>query len=120
MTRVVIAGYARSPFTPAKRGELASVRPDELAAQVVRALVGRSGIPAADIEDLLLGCAFPEGEQGFNVARLVGIDGRPAAARRGRHRQPLLRLVHAGGPHGGRRDPIGRGRRVRRARASKA
>jgi len=73
MTRVVIAGYARSPFTPAKRGELASVRPDELAAQVVRELVGRSGIPAADIEDLLLGCAFPEGEQGFNLARLVGL-----------------------------------------------
>ena len=81
MTRVVIAGYARSPFTPAKRGELASVRPDELAAQVVRELVGRSGIPAADIEDLILGCAFPEGEQGFNVARLRRLDGRPAACR---------------------------------------
>ncbi|ACK50689.1 acetyl-CoA acetyltransferase [Methylocella silvestris BL2] len=73
MTSVVIAGYARSPFTPAKRGELAAVRPDEFAAQVIRALVAKSGVPAEDIEDLLLGCAFPEGEQGLNLARMVGL-----------------------------------------------
>ncbi|HEX9799461.1 MAG TPA: thiolase family protein [Thermoanaerobaculia bacterium] len=72
MKNVVLAGYARSPFTPAKKGELVKVRPDELAAQVVRALVERTGVEPGDIEDLLLGCAFPEGEQGFNVARLVG------------------------------------------------
>jgi len=73
MKKVVVAGYVRSPFTPAKKGDLASVRPDDLAGQVVQALVARSGIPAGDIEDLLLGCAFPEGEQGFNLARLVGM-----------------------------------------------
>ncbi len=73
MKKVVVAGYARSPFTPAKKGELASVRPDELAAQVVRGLVAKTGVPADDIEDLILGCAFPEGEQGFNVARLVSL-----------------------------------------------
>jgi len=73
MKKVVIAGYARSPFTLAKKGELASVRPDEMAAQVVRALVAKAGIPGEDIEDLLLGCAFPEGEQGFNMARLVAL-----------------------------------------------
>jgi acetyl-CoA acyltransferase len=71
MQSVVIAGYARSPFTPAKKGELARVRPDDLAAQVVRALVERSGVDPADIEDLILGCAFPEAEQGFNLARIV-------------------------------------------------
>lgn len=71
MKTVVIAGYARSPFTPSKKGELATVRPDELAAQVVRALVSRSGVMSEDIEDLILGCAFPEGEQGLNMARLV-------------------------------------------------
>ncbi len=71
MSKVVIAGYARSPFTLAKKGALASVRPDDLAAQVVAGLVARLGIPAGDIEDLLMGCAFPEGEQGFNIARLV-------------------------------------------------
>jgi acetyl-CoA acyltransferase len=71
MSNVVIAGYARSPFTPARKGELAKVRPDDIAAQVVRALVERTGIDTADIEDLIVGCAFPEGEQGFNVARLI-------------------------------------------------
>jgi len=69
---VVLAGYVRSPFTPAKKGELAGVRPDEIAAQVVRALVERTGVDPADVEDLIVGCAFPEGEQGFNVARIVG------------------------------------------------
>ncbi|MDH3284228.1 MAG: thiolase family protein [Acidobacteriota bacterium] len=71
MKNVVIAGYARSPFTPARKGELAKVRPDDMAAQVVRALIERTGVKPEDIEDLLVGCAFPEGEQGFNIARLV-------------------------------------------------
>ncbi|MDP6068959.1 MAG: thiolase family protein [Alphaproteobacteria bacterium] len=72
MNNVVIAGYARSPFAPAKKGELAKMRPDELAAQVVKALVERSGINPGDIEDVIMGCAMPEGEQGFNIARMVG------------------------------------------------
>jgi len=71
MKNVVIAGYVRSPFTPAAKGELRGVRPDELAAQVVKALVDRTGVNSDDIEDLILGCAFPEGEQGLNIARLV-------------------------------------------------
>ena len=73
MTNVVIAGYARSPFHPAGKGALARVRPDDLAAQVVRTLVERTGVKAEDVEDIIMGCAFPEGEQGFNVARLVGL-----------------------------------------------
>ncbi|MDH2313870.1 thiolase family protein [Methylobacterium brachiatum] len=73
MTDIVIAGYARSPFTPARKGALARVRPDDLAAQVVRKLIADAGIPSKDIEDLIVGCAFPEGEQGFNVARLIGL-----------------------------------------------
>ncbi len=72
MHDVVIAGYRRSPFTFARKGALARVRPDDLAASVVRALVQDSGIDPASIEDLIVGCAFPEGEQGFNVARLIG------------------------------------------------
>ncbi|MEE8545864.1 MAG: acetyl-CoA C-acyltransferase, partial [Alphaproteobacteria bacterium] len=72
MKNVVIAGYARSPFTPAKKGQLAKVRPDEMAAQVVKELVERSGVEVDDIEDVIMGCAMPEGEQGLNVARLVG------------------------------------------------
>ncbi len=71
MRNVVIAGYVRSPFTFAGKGELAKVRPDELAAQVTRSLVERTGVKVEDIEDLILGCAFPEAEQGLNMARLV-------------------------------------------------
>ncbi|HIJ62719.1 MAG TPA: thiolase family protein [Rhodospirillaceae bacterium] len=71
MKSVVIAGYARSPFTPSAKGELVSVRPDDLVAQVVRALVERTKVRPEDLEDLILGCAFPEGEQGLNMARLV-------------------------------------------------
>jgi acetyl-CoA acetyltransferase len=57
MKSVVIAGYARSPFTLSKKGDLARVRPDDIAAQVVRALVDRTGVAEDDIEDLILGCA---------------------------------------------------------------
>ncbi|MGQ3675536.1 thiolase family protein [Xanthobacter sp. TB0139] len=73
MMNVVIAGYARSPFTPFRKGGLARVRPDDLAATVVRELVTRTGVKPEDIEDIIVGCAFPEGEQGFNIGRLVGL-----------------------------------------------
>ena len=73
MSNVVIAGYARSPFHLAGKGDLARVRPDDLAAQVIRGLIERTGVDAALIEDIILGCAFPEGEQGLNVARLIGL-----------------------------------------------
>ena len=71
MTNIVIAGYARSPFTFAGKGALAKTRPDIMVAQVVADLVARTGVTPDDIEDLIMGCAFPEGEQGFNIARLV-------------------------------------------------
>jgi acetyl-CoA acyltransferase len=73
MTNTVIAGYARSPFHFASKGGLARVRPDDLAAQVVRALITRTGVKPEDIEDIIVGCAFPEAEQGLNVARLIGL-----------------------------------------------
>jgi acetyl-CoA acyltransferase len=71
MKTVVIAGYARSPFTPASKGEMAGFRPDDIAAQTVLGLLKKTGVSATYIEDLILGCAFPEGEQGLNLARLV-------------------------------------------------
>lgn len=71
MTSVVIAGYARSPFHFAKKGALIDVRPDDLAAQTVKALVQRSGLDASLIEDLIMGCAYPEAEQGMNIARIT-------------------------------------------------
>ena len=73
MKSIVIAGYARSPFHLAKKGALAGVRPDDLAAEVVKQLVARLGVDPATIEDLLMGCAFPEGEQGLNIGRMVGL-----------------------------------------------
>lgn len=73
MSNVVIAGYVRSPFHPAYRGALAKVRPDDLAANTIRGLVEKTGVKVEDIEDIVMGCAFPEGEQGFNIARLVGL-----------------------------------------------
>ncbi|KAF3984282.1 MAG: thiolase family protein [Methylococcales symbiont of Hymedesmia sp. n. MRB-2018] len=71
MKHVVITEYCRSPFTPAFKGQLASVRPDDLIAQVVKGLLAKVSINPEDIEDLILGCAFPEAEQGMNLARLV-------------------------------------------------
>jgi len=68
---VVICGFKRSPMHFANKGALAKVRSDDMAAEVVKALVASSGVKSEDIEDLLMGCAFPEAEQGFNIARLV-------------------------------------------------
>lgn len=72
MKPIVIAEYVRSPFTIAYKGELARVRPDEMASQVIKGLLQRAKIDAEEVEDLIVGCAFPEGEQGFNMARLIG------------------------------------------------
>lgn len=69
---VVICGFKRSPMHFATKGELAGVRPDDMAAQVIKALIADTGVKADDIEDLLMGCAFPEAEQGFNIAKIVG------------------------------------------------
>ena len=71
MTGAVIASYARSPLTLANKGALTKVRPDDLAAEVIKALVERTGIDPNTIEDLIVGCAFPEGEHGLNVARNI-------------------------------------------------
>lgn len=71
MRNIVISGYKRSPFTPAIKGELAAIRPDEIVSQVIASLVLETKIEVDDIEDVIMGCAFPEGEQGLNVARLA-------------------------------------------------
>ncbi len=75
MTReAVIVSAVRTPVGKAKRGGLATVRPDEMAAAVVRALLERTpGLEPAMVDDVVLGCAFPEGEQGLNMARMVAL-----------------------------------------------
>ena len=70
-TPVVICGFKRSPMHFANKGDLAKVRPDDMAAEVIKALVKDTGVNPDDLEDLIMGCAFPEAEQGFNIARLV-------------------------------------------------
>lgn len=68
---VVICGYKRSPMHFANKGALAKVRPDDMSATVMSALVEETGVKLEDVEDFLLGCAFPEAEQGFNVAKII-------------------------------------------------
>lgn len=98
MRHAVIAGFARSPFTLAGKGALARTRPDDLAAAVVSALVERSGIAPAAIEDVIVGCAFPEGEQGLNLARtvtmLAGLPYTAAAATLNRYCGSSMSAVH--------------------------
>src|SRR5512143_4190144 len=70
----VIVSAVRTPVGKAKRGGLATVRPDELGATVIQALLARTpGVDAAEIDDVVIGCAFPEGEQGLNMARMVAL-----------------------------------------------
>ncbi|CAN7487896.1 thiolase family protein [Variovorax paradoxus] len=71
--KAVISAYARSPFHFAKKGALAEVRPDTLAAGVVRGLLQRTDLDPALLEDIILGCAYPEASQGNNLARIVGL-----------------------------------------------
>ena len=67
----VIAGYYRSPFTRAMKGDLARVRPDDIAAEVVNSLISNLNLDPSLVEDIIVGTAFPEGEQGFNLARII-------------------------------------------------
>ncbi|HEX4446373.1 MAG TPA: thiolase family protein [Polyangiaceae bacterium] len=73
---VVIVDAVRSAVGRAHKGTLAQTRPDEFAGQVVAGLLARvPKVKASDVEELILGCAMPEGEQGLNVARTVGLLG---------------------------------------------
>ena len=71
MHNAVIAGYSRSPFTISYKGELKSLRPEDILAQVIKKLISPSNLNKDDIEDVIVGCAFPEGEQGFNIGKVV-------------------------------------------------
>src|SRR5262245_28893861 len=76
MENVVIAEAVRSAVGRAHKGSLSQKRPDELAGEVIRGLLARVPKVSPDmVEDLVLGCAMPEGEQGLNVARIAGLLG---------------------------------------------
>ena len=71
MSSAVIVGFKRSPFTIAKKGDLSEVRPEDILSQVINDLIKTSNINNNDIEDIIAGCAYPEGEQGYNIAKIV-------------------------------------------------
>ncbi|MEI6826905.1 MAG: thiolase family protein, partial [Desulfuromonadales bacterium] len=68
----ILAAY-RTPGCRAKKGKLKDVRPDDLAAVAIKGLLERTGINPLDVEDIIIGCAFPEAEQGMNFARVAAM-----------------------------------------------
>ena len=74
MTEAVIVATARSPIGRANKGSLVDLRPDDMSAQIVRALMAKvPQIKPSDVEDLIMGCGQPAGEGGFNIARVVAM-----------------------------------------------
>ena len=82
MTDAVIVAAVRTPVGKAPRGALRFTRPDDLAALVIREVMARAGqVDAADVDDVIIGCAMPEAEQGLNVARIGSLRaGLPVSA----------------------------------------
>src|SRR5438270_5364146 len=74
MREVVIASAVRTPVGRAYKGGLRATRPDEFAAVAIKGALARvPQLDAKEIEDVILGCAMPEGEQGMNVARIASL-----------------------------------------------
>ncbi|HEX9080375.1 MAG TPA: thiolase family protein [Desulfuromonadaceae bacterium] len=71
-TAYILAAY-RTPGCRAKKGKFKDMRPDDLAAAAIKGLLDKSGIDPSDVEDVIMGCAFPEGEQGMNMARVAAM-----------------------------------------------
>ncbi len=95
MREAVIVSSVRTPVGKAPRGSLRTVRPETLAVTAIRAALERApGLDPAEIDDIVWGCAFPEAEQGLNLAPLRRPAGRAARERARRDREPVL-LVRA-------------------------
>ena len=71
-TAYILAAY-RTPGCRAKKGKFKDTRPDDLAAAAISGLVERTGVDGNDVDDVIIGCAFPEGEQGMNMARIAAL-----------------------------------------------
>ncbi len=71
MRNAVIVGYKRSPFTFARKGEMANIRPEDILSQTINQLLNEIQINKNDIEDIITGCAYPEGAQGNNIAKII-------------------------------------------------
>src|SRR5450755_469072 len=74
MPEAVVVATARSPIGRAFKGSMKSIRPDDLAVAMVQAALAKvPQLDPADIDDLMLGCGLPGGEQGYNMARVVAV-----------------------------------------------
>ena len=71
MKESVIVGFQRSPFTNANKGELSKIRPEDILSQVINDLIIKTKVKTEDIEDIIIGCAYPEGAQGYNIAKIM-------------------------------------------------
>ena len=69
----VIVDWRRTPFTRSHRGELSKVRPDEFASQVLIEMLNYQNLTPDKIDDVIVGCAYPEGEQGYNIGRIMAL-----------------------------------------------
>jgi len=69
--RAVISDFVRTPFHRAHKGELANFRPEDMLEAIVSGIINRNNVDKSDIEDLMLGCAYPEGVQGLNLGRIA-------------------------------------------------
>ena len=116
MPEAVIVDAIRTPIGRAMKGTLRDVRADDLAAIPLRALVDRNpGVEFGETNDILMGCGFPDGEQGYNIGRNARVAGGDRSSRPGGHGQPLLRVVVADDPDGLSCHQGRRGRSVHRA-----
>jgi acetyl-CoA acyltransferase len=73
MNKAYILKAVRTPGCRAKRGKFANVRPDDLASTALKGLLERTGVDPSQVQDVILGCSFPEGEQGMNVGRMAAL-----------------------------------------------
>ncbi len=71
MRSAVIVGFKRSPFTMARKGEMVEVRPEDILSQTINNLIKETKVNINDVEDIITGCAYPEGAQGNNIAKIV-------------------------------------------------
>ena len=69
----VAAGWVRTPFHRAHKGALAGVRPDTMVAECIKEVVRRLDVDPNDVDDVIVGCAYPEGEQGYNIGRMASL-----------------------------------------------
>ena len=69
----IVAGWVRTPFHRAHKGALAGVRPDTMVAECIKEVVRRLGLDPSEVDDVIVGCAYPEGEQGYNIGRMASL-----------------------------------------------